>query len=221
VILRDKIENVSFIKFVHTNPIINESGNEMEYVLFIIAAYILGSIPTGLIVGKIGFKIDIREHGSGNLGATNSFRVLGIKAGIIVVLVDILKGTTATLLPLLVDTDMHRLIIGLFAVLGHTYPLFAKFKGGKAVATSGGIILGVNPILFIIMVSTFIISLYISKYVSLSSMITGIVSVVAAIIFRDIALIIVLGVLTIFVFYRHKDNIKRIKNKTEPKITWL
>lgn len=193
----------------------------MEYVLFIIAAYILGSIPTGLIVGKIGFKIDIREHGSGNLGATNSFRVLGIKAGIIVVLGDILKGTGATLLPLLVEADLNRLIIGLFAVLGHTYPLFAKFRGGKAVATSGGIILGINPILFVIMVATFIIALYISKYVSLSSMITGIVSIIAAIIFKDITLIIVISVLTIFVFYRHKDNIKRIKNKTEPKITWL
>ncbi|HLR01513.1 MAG TPA: glycerol-3-phosphate 1-O-acyltransferase PlsY [Virgibacillus sp.] len=193
----------------------------MEYVLFIITAYILGSIPTGLIVGKIGFKIDIREHGSGNLGATNSFRVLGIKAGIIVVLGDILKGTGATLLPLLVEADLNRLIIGLFAVLGHTYPLFAKFRGGKAVATSGGIILGINPILFVIMVATFIIALYISKYVSLSSMITGIVSIIAAIIFKDITLIIVISVLTIFVFYRHKDNIKRIKNKTEPKITWL
>src|SRR5699024_11773500 len=85
----------------------------------------------------------LRKHGSGNLGATNSFRVLGIKAGIIVVLGDILKGTGATLLPLLVEADLNRLIIGLFAVLGHTYPLFAKFRGGKAVATSGGIILGI------------------------------------------------------------------------------
>lgn len=194
----------------------------MEFVLFIIAAYLLGSIPSGLLVGKIGFKIDIREYGSGNLGATNTFRVMGTKAGIIVVLADILKGTAATLLPLLLaDAELHRLIFGLFAVLGHTYPVFARFKGGKAVATSGGIILGVNPILFVIMVSTFIISLYISKYVSLSSMITGVVSVAAAIFFMDIVLIIVLAALTIFVFYRHKDNIKRIKNKTEPKITWL
>jgi|SRR5699024_753863 len=146
---------------------------------------------------------------------------MGMKAGIIVILVDILKGTIATLLPLLLDVDLHRLIFGLFAVLGHTYPIFARFRGGKAVATSGGIILGVNPILFIIMVLTFIISLYISKYVSLSSMVTGVVSVAAAIFFKDILLIIVIGALTLFVFFRHKENIKRIKNKTEPKITWL
>ncbi|NAP01649.1 glycerol-3-phosphate acyltransferase, partial [Halomonas sp. MG34] len=114
----------------------------MEYIIFAIVAYLLGSIPTALIVGKLGYNLDIREHGSGNLGATNTFRVLGFKAGSIVIVTDILKGTTATLIPLLFDADVYRLIIGLFAVIGHTYPLFAKFKGGKAVATSGGIILG-------------------------------------------------------------------------------
>ncbi|GGB31177.1 glycerol-3-phosphate 1-O-acyltransferase PlsY [Virgibacillus dakarensis] len=194
----------------------------MEYVVFACLAYILGSIPSALIVGKAGYKIDIREHGSGNLGATNTFRVLGLKAGIIVTLSDILKGTLATLLPLLVDADVYRLVIGLFAVIGHTYPLFAKFKGGKAVATSGGIILGVSPLLFIIMIVTFLLTLYLSKYVSLSSMITGIVAVIAAILLKeDIFLIIAVAALTIFVFYRHKENIKRIKNKTEPKITWM
>ncbi|GAA0611642.1 glycerol-3-phosphate 1-O-acyltransferase PlsY [Virgibacillus siamensis] len=193
----------------------------MEYILFAIIAYLLGSIPFGVIVGKVGYNIDIREHGSGNLGATNSFRVLGVKAGIIVVAADILKGTIATVLPLLFDADVYRLIIGLFAVAGHTYPLFAKFKGGKAVATSGGILLGINPILFAIIVASFLLSLYISKYVSLSSMITGVVAVIVSIIFMDIGLIIVTAALTIFVFYRHADNIKRIKNKTEPKITWM
>lgn len=194
----------------------------MDYVIFAIIAYLLGSIPSGVIVGKIWYKIDIREHGSGNLGATNSFRVLGIKAGTVVVLADILKGTLATLIPLFAGADVHRLTIGLFAVIGHTYPLFIKFKGGKAVATSGGIILGVSPILFIIMVMTFLLTLYLSKYVSLSSLVTGIVSFVASILLKeDIFLIIVVAALTIFVIYRHKDNIKRIKNKTEPKITWM
>lgn len=153
----------------------------MEYVLFGLIAYVLGSIPSALIVGKLGFKIDIREHGSGNLGATNTFRVLGKKAGIIVTLSDILKGTIAVLIPLFFDAEINRLIIGIFAVIGHTYPLFAKFKGGKAVATSAGIILGINPLLFIIMVTTFLITLYISKYVSLSSMITGVVTILVSI----------------------------------------
>src|SRR5690625_837205 len=194
----------------------------MEFFILALLAYLLGSIPSALLVGKIGFKLDIREHGSGNMGATNTFRVLGIKAGSIVTLADILKGTAATLLPfILFDLELNRLIIGLFAVLGHTYPVFAKFKGGKAVATSGGIVLGVNPLLFVIMVLSFLITLYFSKYVSLSSMITGIVAIIASIIFKDIPLIIITSVLTIFVFLRHKDNIKRIKDRTEPKITWM
>jgi len=193
----------------------------MDYVLYAIIAYLLGSIPFALIVGKIGYKIDVREHGSGNLGATNAFRVLGKKAGSIVVLADILKGTVATLIPLLFDADVYRLIIGLFAVLGHTYPLFARFKGGKAVATSGGIILGISPLLFVVMVLSFLSSLYITKYVSLSSMITGIVTIIVSIILWDIGLMIIVTTLSVFVFYRHKDNIKRIKNKTEPKITWM
>jgi len=194
----------------------------MNYVLFAILAYLLGSIPSALIVGKIGYNLDIREHGSGNLGATNTFRVLGIKAGAIVTLADILKGTIATVIPLLVlDSDVSALIIGLFAVIGHTYPLFAKFSGGKAVATSSGIILGVSPLLFIIMIASFLITLYISKYVSLSSMITGIISIVVTIIMKSIVLLVMVSLLTIFVFYRHKENIRRIKNKTEPKITWM
>lgn len=196
-------------------------GSIMEYLVFAIIAYLLGSIPSALIVGKIGYNKDVREHGSGNLGATNTFRVLGIKAGIIVTLADILKGTMATLIPLFFDADVYRLIIGLFAVVGHTYPVFARFKGGKAVATSGGIILGINPLLFVLMVSTFLISLYITKYVSLSSIITGIVSVILSFIFKNTGLIIVTSILTVFVIYRHRENLKRIKNKTEPKITWM
>lgn len=191
------------------------------YVIYALVAYLLGSIPSALIIGKIGFGIDVREHGSGNLGATNAFRVLGIPAGSIVVLADILKGTVAVLIPLIFDPDTYRLAIGVFAVLGHTYPIFAKFKGGKAVATSGGIILGIYPLLFIIMVLSFLLTLYFTKYVSLSSMITGVITVIVSLFFKDIGLIIVVSVLTIFVFYRHKDNIKRIRNKTEPKITWM
>src|SRR5690625_1458577 len=96
-------------------------GSQMEYIVFAIIAYILGSITSALIVGKVGSKVDIREHGSGNLGAINAFRVLGIKSGSIVVITDILKGTIATLLPLLFGADVYLLIIGVFAVLGHQH----------------------------------------------------------------------------------------------------
>lgn len=193
----------------------------MSYVLFAIIAYIVGSIPSGLIVGKLGYNIDIREHGSGNLGGTNTFRVLGKKAGLIVTISDILKGTIAARIPWMFAADVNILIIGIFAVIGHMYPIFAKFKGGKAVATSGGVILAVEPILFGVMLLTFFIMLKISKYVSLSSMVTGIVTVIMSIILGHIGLVIVTSILTAFVIYRHRSNIKRIMDKTEPKIKWM
>ncbi|KHE72686.1 glycerol-3-phosphate 1-O-acyltransferase PlsY [Halobacillus sp. BBL2006] len=193
----------------------------MEYILYSLLAYLLGSIPSGLIVGKVGYGVDIRDHGSGNLGGTNTFRVLGIKAGLLVTTADILKGTLAAALPFFLGADVITLVVGIFAVIGHMYPLFAGFKGGKAVATSGGVILGVNPIIFFILLLSFFIILYISKYVSLSSMITGLVGIVATVIVKDYGLTIVVSVFTIFVIYRHRSNIKRIMNKTEPKITWM
>ncbi|KGX87547.1 glycerol-3-phosphate 1-O-acyltransferase PlsY [Pontibacillus litoralis] len=193
----------------------------MDYIIYGLIAYIIGSIPFGLIVGKIGYQTDIREHGSGNLGGTNTFRVLGIKAGLIVTIADILKGTFATLIPFFMNSEVMLLIIGVFAVLGHTYPLFAKFKGGKAVATSSGVILAVQPILFLVMLTTFFIILYVSKYVSLSSMVTGIITVIVSIVLGNVGLIIVSTSLTAFVIYRHRANIKRILNKTEPKIKWM
>ena len=115
------------------------------YLLFIVA-YLLGSIPFALVVGKIGYGIDIREHGSGNLGGTNTFRTLGKKAGFTVTIADILKGTLATSLPMIFGLDIHPLWFGLAAVLGHVYPVFAKFRGGKAVATSAGVLLCYSPV---------------------------------------------------------------------------
>ena len=107
----------------------------MVNALILICAYLLGSIPSGLWIGKAFYKTDIREHGSGNLGATNTFRTLGKKAGAIVTAVDILKGTAAVLLPLIPyfqDTSIHPLLLGGIAVFGHMYPIFAGFRGGKA-----------------------------------------------------------------------------------------
>ncbi|WP_182199256.1 glycerol-3-phosphate 1-O-acyltransferase PlsY [Paraliobacillus salinarum] len=195
----------------------------MTYVFLSIIAYLLGSIPFGLIVGKIGYNIDIREHGSGNLGGTNTFRVLGKKAGLIVTLADILKGTLATLLPVLigVSTEVSPLVIGVFAVIGHIYPIFAKFKGGKAVATSAGMLLGASPLLFGMMFITFFIVLFLSKYVSLASMVTSVIAIITTIFLQETGLLIVTIILATFVFYRHTANIKRIINKTEPKIKWM
>jgi glycerol-3-phosphate acyltransferase PlsY len=193
----------------------------MEYVFIIIIAYLLGSIPSGLIVGKIFYGVDIREHGSGNLGATNAFRTLGIKAGTIVIIADILKGTLATLLPVWLGSDLHPLIAGMAAAIGHIFPIFAGFRGGKAVATSGGVLLAYEPALFLLLVVAFFISLYISKYVSLSSIIVAIIAVIYTFFKGDVPLIVIVLILAAFVIFRHRANLKRILNKTEPKIKWM
>ncbi|MBN8193208.1 glycerol-3-phosphate 1-O-acyltransferase PlsY [Bacillus sp. NTK074B] len=193
----------------------------MIFALILVLSYLLGSIPSGLLIGKTFYGKDIREHGSGNLGGTNTFRTLGVKAGMIVTIMDILKGTVATLLPLVLASDVHMLLAGVFAVIGHMYPIFANFRGGKAVATSAGVLLGYNYILFLILLAVFFVCLYVTKYVSLSSMIAAVLAFTYSIFTGDLPLIIVVGILTIFVIYRHRANITRIRNKTEPKIKWL
>lgn len=200
----------------------------MNTVILFVLAYLIGSIPSGLIIGKVFYNTDIREHGSGNLGATNTFRTLGVKAGIVVMVVDILKGTLATGLAdifsyfqISLEWSISPLIIGAVAAFGHMYPIFANFRGGKAVATSGGVILYYEPVLFIILILIFIITLYLSKYVSLSSMVAGVVAIIYSLFTRDIPLIVIVFLLSGFIFYRHRANIKRIKDKTEPKVKWL
>ena len=182
-------------------------------------AYLLGSIPSGLWIGRKFFQIDIRQHGSGNLGATNSFRILGKKAGTIVLLMDLLKGSISVLL--LKQMDLHGispLIIALFAVVGHTYPLFANFKGGKAVATFAGVILAYQPVLFLIGLGIFILTLAISKMVSFTSMLTISIGVLLSLYFQDIVLTIIALLADIFIIYRHRTNVQRILNGTEPKV---
>lgn len=200
----------------------------MINLIAIICAYIIGSIPSGLWIGKIFYKTDIRKYGSGNLGATNTFRTLGKKAGIVVTLMDILKGTLATVLPLLPyfsDTTIHPLVLGAMATVGHMFPIFAGFRGGKAVATSGGVLLGYSWPFFVVLVIGFLIALKITKIVSLSSMIVSVVGVFYSLIYwwvtGDYALFVLVFILASFIFYRHKANIKRIKEGTEPKVKWL
>lgn len=194
--------------------------------LMLLLAYLLGSIPSGLIIGKVFYNTDIREHGSGNLGATNTFRILGKKAGFVVTLLDILKGTAATILPYIFTVNTPNwpewialpLVCGLLAVVGHMYPVFAGFRGGKAVATSGGILLGYVPDLFLILLVCFLVSLFFTRIVSLSSMIISVVAIIYVMFTNDLSLQVLIICLAIFIFYRHRANIKRIINKTEPKV---
>ena len=201
----------------------------MKLILLLILAYLLGSIPSGVWIGKLFFKKDIRQHGSGNTGTTNTFRVLGKTAGIVVLLMDILKGTLATCLPMIFHlSGINPLWFGVCAILGHTFPIFAGFKGGKAVATSAGMLLGFNPVFFVYSCIIFIVSLFCTSMGSLSSMISAVLITLSTIVLPYVApvilakpnwlLTIIAFLVSSFIFYRHKDNIKRIRNHTESRI---
>ena len=142
------------------------------YCLTFILAYLIGSFPTGMLMGKLFFHKDIRKYGSGNIGTTNSFRVFGPVAGTIVLVIDVLKGALATDLPLIFHLPGPKyllLVAGICAILGHTFSIFLKFKGGKAVATSAGVFLGYNLKFFGICAIVFLQILFITSNVSLSS----------------------------------------------------
>ena len=202
----------------------------MMIIVMLILSYLIGAFPSGLIIGKLFFKKDIRQYGSGNTGATNSFRVLGRPAGFIVTFLDIFKGFITVFFPLwfpvhadgVISTFFtNGLIEGLFAILGHVYPIYLKFNGGKAVATSAGVVLGVNPILLLILAIIFFSVLKIFKYVSLSSIIAAISCVIGSIIIHDYILLAVSGIVSIILIIRHKSNIVRIFKGEEPKIKWM
>ncbi|MBK2403441.1 glycerol-3-phosphate 1-O-acyltransferase [Erysipelothrix sp. strain 2 (EsS2-7-Brazil)] len=200
----------------------------MEILLASVLGYLLGSIPNALVIGKLFFNTDIREHGSGNLGGTNAGRTLGAKAGVAVAVLDVLKATIAMVITNFLFPDA-TIYAGFFATLGHCFPIFAKFKGGKAVSTAMGFLLGISilvtkrPVLhFIVPVLIFFAVLYLSKMVSLSAMISIITAVVILGISQDnIQVTIAFTIIAIIVIYRHRSNIQRIKDGTERKITWM
>ena len=190
----------------------------MQIILFIVIAYLIGSISPALLVGKIFYNTDIRTMGSGNLGTTNTFRCLGKKAGVIVFVLDISKGIIATMLPSLVLGRVEYLsIFGAFAMIGHVYPIFANFKGGKAVATGSGVFIFLYPTLSLILVAIFFSTLFITGYVSLGSILICLTSIVYLSIFESGIDKWILIVMCIFVIYMHKSNIKRLLNGTENK----
>ncbi|EHT7839429.1 glycerol-3-phosphate 1-O-acyltransferase PlsY [Staphylococcus pseudintermedius] len=193
----------------------------MVLILLFIVSYLIGSIPSGYLIGKIFFKKDIRKYGSGNMGATNSFRVLGKPAGFAVTFFDIFKGFIVVFLPVLFNVEIHGLLVGIFAILGHVYPIYLKFRGGKAVATSAGVMLAVNPILLLILAAIFFSILKLTKYVSLSSIIAAICCVIGSFFVSDYIMLITSFVVAILLIYRHMSNIKRIIKGTEPKIKWM
>lgn len=201
----------------------------MEFALLALIGYLLGSIPTAVWVGKLKYGMDVREHGSKNAGATNTFRVLGQKAGIIVLLVDVFKGASAVLLPYFLfsyswtdDTLIHlKIIAGISAVLGHIFPLFAQFNGGKGVATSLGIIIGLQPIAALVCLFVFLVIFVLFNYVSLGAIIAAITFpfVVEFLLNNtNLALRVFSIILAIAVVASHHKNIKRLLEGNENKM---
>jgi len=201
----------------------------MDFILFAISAYVLGSIPTAIWLGKAKYGIDVREHGSNNSGATNTFRVLGKKPGVVVLFIDILKGFIAVFLPFIFGIgewgSNHlievQLVAALCAVSGHVLPIFANFRGGKGVATSLGVIVGVHPIAAGICVAVFLIVFVISKYVSLGAMIAACCfPILLAFYFKvdSVWLLSFSVLLSAVVVYVHKKNIGRLLRKEENKM---
>lgn len=201
----------------------------MYWILYILLGYLLGSLPFALIIGKLFYKTDVRNYGSGNLGGTNAGRVLGKKAGISVIACDVLKVVVAVGIVSYFDREAS-IWAGFAAAFGHCYPIFAEFRGGKAVATMFGFLLSTSIFTFqsawyvIIPFLFFLVVLYLSKMVSLSSMMAALISSLY-ITYRQfdssIEIIIASWLLTILVIYRHRSNIKKIADGTENKISWL
>jgi glycerol-3-phosphate acyltransferase PlsY len=199
----------------------------MNNILLFVAAYLLGSIPTAVWVGKHFYNIDVRDHGSGNAGATNVFRVLGKKAGIPVLLIDVIKGFLAVSLARF--SQFHfgttqfinlQLVLGVSSLIGHIFPVFASFKGGKGIATLLGIIIAVYPYAAFISILVFLVVFLISGFVSLGSMTAAVAFPIIVIYILKIStpsLVIFSILIAIMVLLTHKKNIGRLLRNEEPK----
>ncbi|CAK1231721.1 glycerol-3-phosphate 1-O-acyltransferase PlsY [Fructobacillus fructosus] len=188
-------------------------------IMVFILAYLIGSLVPGYWIGKLFFHKDIRTEGSGNIGTTNAFRILGPVAGTVVLAADILKGALAAMLPSFFGLNINVMLVGLFAILGHTFSFWIGFKGGKAVATSAGVLSVYNGPLFWMVCAVFVSCLLLFSMVSVASMVGfTFATVMSVFYYHDLVLSIIAIVLTIFVFYRHRQNIGRILSGKESTI---
>jgi len=204
---------------------------EFTLVIFsILIGYLLGSIPTAVWIGRRFQKIDIREYGSKNAGATNTFRVLGKKAGIVVLIVDVVKGILASIFPILFNDFFEisyafliclRLISSIFSMIGHVLPIFAQFRGGKGVATSLGVLIGLQPLAALICFSLFLFIFIVSKYVSLGAIASAsfypfiVYMVDSKVLFFEMIFTVLMSIAVIFT---HRKNILRLIKGNENKM---
>jgi glycerol-3-phosphate acyltransferase PlsY len=233
-LISGKIDLTCHSLFVQIGLILNNKAR-MDTLAIIIAgilAYLVGSIPTAVWVGKRFYGIDVREYGSKNAGATNTFRILGKKAGIFVLTIDILKGFVAThLATLLLDLDhiiaydliYYQIAFGILAVIGHIFPIYVNFKGGKGVATILGMVIALHPQVALLSILVFLLVLIATHYVSLGSIIAGFsfpTFLITIPVFRqnNPTLVIFSSILAFLLIITHRKNIKRLLSGSESKI---
>ena len=201
----------------------------MNIIIALLTAYILGSIPTSYIMGKLIKGIDIRDFGSGNVGATNALRILGTKVGVFTLIIDIGKGFIAvTIARFIIEdpADLIMILTGLFAILGHIFTIFLKFKGGKGVATSAGVFIALVPIPVALALFVFVFTVWLSRFVSLGSILAALTLFISELVmnicisFTELEFLIFTFIIALFIIIRHKANIQRLINGNENKISF-
>ena len=204
-----------------------------EIILFVLLAYLTGAFPSAVWVGKLFHGIDIREHGSKNAGATNTFRVFGNKSGTIVLAIDILKGYAAASIPLFLsnmyigfkdEVLILQLTASFCAIIGHVFPVLAKFKGGKGVASTLGIIIAINPETAFICLGCFILVFAVWKYVSLGAIVASVLFPFVSYFFmlEDARIMIIFSILiSLIVLFSHRKNMQRLLRGEENKMNFL
>ncbi|MEA1961938.1 MAG: glycerol-3-phosphate 1-O-acyltransferase PlsY [Bacillota bacterium] len=192
----------------------------MKEVLLVILCYFIGAIPFSYILSAILGKVDIRSQGSGNVGATNVLRTVGVKVALLSFLGDLGKGALCALIGLYFGGELLAAFCALAAVIGHCYTVFLRFRGGKGVATTGGVILVLMPSVFLILLTTFIVVAVFTRYVSLASICVAAMFPIAALIMGESLSYVIMSLCAaIIVIYGHRENISRFRNGTESRIT--
>ena len=187
-------------------------------IVYAILAYLIGSVPSGLIIGKVFFNTDVRQYGSKNIGATNTYRVIGLKAALPVFLCDALKGSAGVLL-LSFSGPMYMILGGILAMIGHNWSLFLGFKGGRGVATGLGVLIALSPLVAVICLLVWAVIVYMTKLVSLGSIIAAVLVPFLMYFTGESYWFVGFGALAgLFVVIRHRDNIKRLLAGNELKV---
>lgn len=192
----------------------------LDFVVAAAISYLLGSIPNGLILGKAIWGVDLRQHGSKNIGATNAWRTIGKAGGISIFVLDFLKGAVSAYLGLhLGGSELAGVLCGILAIAGHSWSVFLAFKGGKGVATGLGVIAALMPMVTLIVFAVWFAIVYFTGYVSLGSIIGAALVPILTLFFGLHTEFLILGLIAaVFIIYRHKSNIERLLNGTESKI---